>query len=102
MVYRAVAKRGVRLKPQARVVAPDGREAFIDLGIEELKYGVEIDGFLNHMARFARDRRRARMLATECEWTIAPYAVEEAAKDLDGVADDIVATVRRLQRRRAA
>ena len=44
---------------------------------------MEIDGFLNHMARFARDRRRARMLATECEWTIAPYAVEEVAKDLE-------------------
>jgi very-short-patch-repair endonuclease len=100
MVYRAVAVRGIRLKPQAKVVAPDGRTAFIDLGIEDLRYGVEIDGFLNHMARFARDRRRARMLATECEWTIAPYAVEEVAKDLAGVADDIVATIRRIQRRR--
>jgi len=99
MVHRAVAARGIRLKPQAKVVAPDGRKAFIDLGIEELKYGVEIDGFLNHMARFAKDRRRARMLATECEWTIAPYAVEEVATDLAGVADDIVATVRRLERR---
>ena len=102
MVYRAVAARGVRLKPQAKVVAPDKREAFIDLGIEDLKYGVEIDGFLNHMARFASDRKRARMLATECDWTIAPYAVEEVATDLAGVADDIVATVRRLERRRAA
>jgi hypothetical protein len=54
------------------------------------------------MARFAGDRKRARMLATECDWTIAPYAVEEVAKDLAGVADDIVATIRRLQRRRAA
>ena len=98
MVYRAVAARGVRLKPQAKVEAPDGRVAFIDLGIEELKYGVEIDGFLNHMARFAGDRRRARMLATECEWTIAPYAVEEIVKDLAGVADEIVRQVRRRQR----
>ena len=102
MVHQAVAARGIRLKPQAEVVAPDGRKAFIDLGIEELRYGVEIDGFLNHMARFAKDRRRARMLATECEWAIAPYAVEEVATDLAGVADDIVATVRRIQRRRAA
>lgn len=102
MVYRAVAARGIRLKPQAEVVAPDGRKAFIDLGIEELKYGVEIDGFLNHMARFAKDRRRARMLATECEWTIAPYAVEEVATDLPAVADDIATTVRRMQRRRVA
>jgi len=98
MVYRAVAARGIRLKPQARVVAPDGRAAFIDLGIEELRFGVEIDGFLNHMARFAGDRRRARMLAFECDWTIAPFATEEIAKDLDGVADEIVRHVRRLQR----
>jgi very-short-patch-repair endonuclease len=102
MVYRAVAARGVRLKPQARVVAPDGREAFIDLGIEELRFGVEIDGFLNHMARFAGDRRRARMLAFECDWTIAPFATEEIAKDLAGVADEIVRHVRRLASLRAA
>ena len=102
MVYRAVAARGVRLKPQAKVEAPDGRHAFIDLGIEELRFGVEIDGFLNHMARFAGDRRRARMLAVECEWTIAPYAVEEVAKDLAGVADEIVRHVRHLERLRAA
>jgi hypothetical protein len=101
MVHRAVAARGIRLKPQAKVVAPDGRTAFIDLGIEELRYGVEIDGFLNHMARFAKDRVRARMLATECEWTIAPYAVEEVVTDLAAVADDIVRTVVRLRRRAA-
>jgi very-short-patch-repair endonuclease len=102
MVYRAVAARGIRLKPQAHVVAPDGRQAYIDLGIEELKFGVEIDGFLNHMARFAGDRKRARMLALECDWTIAPYAVEEISSNLDAVADEIVRHVLRLRRRRVA
>lgn len=77
MVHRAVLARGVRLEPQARVQPPDGRTAFLDLGIPELRFGVEIDGFLNHMARFAADRRRTRLLAVELDWTIAPYAVEE-------------------------
>ena len=102
LVCRAVAARGIALKPQAHVVAPDGRNAYIDLGIEELKFGVEIDGFLNHMARFGRDRKRARMLALECEWTIAPFAVEEVATSLDAVADEIVRHVHRLRNRRAA
>jgi very-short-patch-repair endonuclease len=101
MVHRAVLRRGIRLKPQAKVEAPGGRVAFIDLGIEELKFGVEIDGFLNHMARFAADRRRARMLAVEMDWTIAPFAVEEIAADLEAVADEIVAHVRRCERRAA-
>jgi hypothetical protein len=98
MVFRAVAARGITLKPQAKVVAPNGRKAFIDLGIEELKFGVEIDGFLNHMARFAKDRRRARMLGLECDWLISAYAVEEIATGLDAVADEIVRHVRRRQR----
>jgi very-short-patch-repair endonuclease len=101
MVFKAVLARGVRLTPQAPVEAPDGRKAAIDLGIPELKFGVEIDGFLNHMARFKEDRRRARMLAFELEWKIAPYAVDEIARDLAGVADEIVIFVRRLQQRAA-
>src|SRR4051794_24170584 len=102
MVFRAVLERGVRMTPQTEVIAPDGRKAFLDLGIPELKFGVEIDGFLNHMARFAADRRRARMLALDFDWTLAPYAVEEIAADLDAVADEIVAHIRRLERGLAA
>ena len=95
MLHRALLKRGVRMRPQTPVRAADGRRAFIDLGDEELKYGVEIDGFLNHMARFAADRRRMRMVAVECGWTIAQYAVEEIAASLDAVADEIAAEARR-------
>jgi very-short-patch-repair endonuclease len=98
MVFRAVLRRGVRLQPQVPVRAADGRKAAIDLGIEDLRFGVEIDGFLNHMARFKADRRRARMLALELDWTIAPYAVDEIVDNLDAVADEIVRHVRRLQR----
>lgn len=100
-LHRAVLKLGVRLTPQVEVKAPDGRRAFLDLGDEEIKFGVEVDGFLNHMARFAADRRRARLLAMECEWTIAPYAVEELAADLDAAAREIVAYVKRLRRKSA-
>jgi hypothetical protein len=99
-LHRALLKLGVRLTPQVEVRAPDGRRAFLDLGDEEIKFGVEVDGFLNHMARFASDRRRARLLAVECDWTIAPYAVEELAADLDAAAQEVAAYVRRLRRER--
>jgi very-short-patch-repair endonuclease len=97
-LHRAVLAEGVRLRPQVPVRAPDGRAAVIDLGDEQIKFGVEIDGFLNHMARFAADRRRARMLGDELGWTIAPYAVEELARDLRGVAREIADSVRRRRR----
>lgn len=98
LLHRAVLEEGVRMQPQTLVEAPDGRRAYLDLGIAALRFGVEIDGFLNHMARFAADRRRARMLALELDWKIAPYAVEELARDLTGVARDIARHVRKLQR----
>jgi len=100
-LHRALLKAGVRLKPQTKVVAPDGRTAYLDLGDEELRFGVEIDGFLNHMARFAADRKRTRLLAVELEWTIAQYAVEELAASMDRVVAEIVA-YERLLRSRAA
>jgi very-short-patch-repair endonuclease len=98
-VRRAVASLGVDLQPQVSVSAPDGRRAFIDLGLPELRYGVEIDGFLHHMARFAADRQRARMLAVELGWVIAQFAVEEIAADLWGVAREIVRHVESIRRR---
>jgi very-short-patch-repair endonuclease len=97
ILHRALAQRGVVLRPQTPVQAADGRRAFIDLGDEELRFGVEIEGFVNHMARFAADRRRARMLALELGWTIAPVAVEEIVADLPGVVAEIVRHVRGLR-----
>ena len=96
-LHRALLKAGVRLKPQTHVVAPDGRQAYVDLGDERLRFGVEIDGFLNHMARFAADRRRARLLALELGWTIAPYAVQEIADGIDGVVAEIASYLRGLR-----
>ena len=98
-VHRGLLKRGVRLKPQTEVVAPDGRRAFLDLGDEEMRFGVEIDGFLNHMARFAADRKRARMLGIELEWTIPAYAVDELVTDFDAAMDEIVRLYERLRLR---
>ena len=95
-------KQVARLEPQVRVVAPDGRTAYIDMGDETIRYGVEVDGFLNHMARFAADRRRSRMLAVELDWTIAHYAAEELAADLVGAARDIAAEVKRRRATAAA
>lgn len=101
-LHRALLRAGVRLTPQVSVAAPDGRKAVLDLGDPVLKFGVEIDGFLNHMARFAADRQRARRLALQCEWTVAPVAVSEIADDLDAVVAEIAGYVRRLRRARAA
>lgn len=101
-LHRALLRLGVRLKPQVKVVAPDGRIAIIDLGDDTLRFGVEVDGFLNHMARFAADRRRSRLLALELGWTIAPYAVEELAADLAGAAREIAEHVGRRRSHRPA
>ena len=101
-LHRRLLQVGVVLQPQVKVEASDGRKAFVDLGDEQLRFGVEIDGFLNHMARFAADRVRSRLLALELGWLLAPYAVEELAADMDGVVADIKRHVRRLQSRRAA
>jgi very-short-patch-repair endonuclease len=98
LVHRALLAVGVRMQPQTCVEAPDGRRAYVDLGLPDLRFGVEIEGFLNHMARFRADRRRARMLALELGWTIAPFAAEEIAADLSGVVREVVAYVRRLER----
>src|SRR3954454_5987483 len=98
-LHRALLKAGVRLKPQTKVVAPDGRTAYLDLGDEELRFGVEIDGFLNHMARFAADRKRTRLLAVELDWTIAQYAVEELAASMERAVAEIVSYVRVLEAR---
>jgi hypothetical protein len=102
LLHRALAEAGVVMTPQVPVRAPDGRVAYLDLGRVELRFGVEIDGFINHMARFAADRRRARMLALELDWVIANVAVEELEDDLAGVVAEIVAYVRRLERLLAA
>lgn len=102
ILFRAVLAEGVRMEPQTLVEAPDGRQAYVDLGIARLRFGVEIDGFLNHMARFRADRVRARMLAVELDWTIAPYAVEEIATRLGAVASEIARHVRRLEAAAAA
>jgi very-short-patch-repair endonuclease len=101
LLHRALARRGVAMTPQVEVRAPDGRVGYLDLGREDLRFGVEIDGFLNHMERFAADRRRMRMLAVEMGWTIAPYAVEEIRAGLDRIADEIARFVRDLVARAA-
>lgn len=101
-LHRRLLKAGVRLTPQTRVVAPDGRTAYLDLGDAGLRFGVEIDGFVNHMARFAADRRRARLLAVELGWTIAPYAVEELAADMDVAVAQIASYLVTMRARAAA
>jgi very-short-patch-repair endonuclease len=96
-LHRALLGMGVRMTPQVKVEAPDGRTAYIDLGIARLRFGVEIDGFVVHMDRFEDDRRRGRMLAVELGWRIATFTSTEVATRLDAVAREVVAHVRRLE-----
>jgi hypothetical protein len=96
-LHLALRRAGVEMQPQVKVEAPDGRCAFLHLGIRRIKYGVEVDGFLSHMQRFAGERRRARMLAKEVEWTVDAFAVSELADDMAGAVREIVATAPRLE-----
>jgi hypothetical protein len=100
-LHRGLLKIGVVMTPQVRVVAVNGAVAYLDLGREDLMFGVEVDGFVNHMARFAADRKRARMLALDTGWTVPVYAVEEIRRDCDAVVREIAREVRRRERNAA-
>ncbi|WP_020575957.1 type IV toxin-antitoxin system AbiEi family antitoxin domain-containing protein [Actinopolymorpha alba] len=92
-LHDALVRRGLRPRPQLSLVAPSGRRCYLDLGFPEVRLGVEIDGFLTHMRRFAIGRRRANAVTLELGWELAQYAVEDLAERLDEVADEIVAYV---------
>lgn len=98
ILHRALEAGGLPMEPQIEVLLGNGRKAVLDLGNKRLRFGVEIDGILSHLDRFAADRQRDRGLR-RVAWQIEHVAATEVANDLDGVVREILiaATVRAHQ-----
>ena len=92
-LHAALAARGVDLVPQLAVSVSTGT-LYLDLGNRELRFGVEVDGLVAHLDRFASDRQRDRELF-RAGWLIIHVAVSELAEDLEAVADEIAAAYAR-------
>ena len=89
VLHRALTAAGLPLEPQVAVALADGHEAVLDLGNRRLRFGVEVDGLVSHLDRFAADRRRDR-LVRRADWHVEHVAVAELAGDLDAVVAEIV------------
>jgi hypothetical protein len=89
-LHEALEDAGLSLAPQLEVVLPAGGLAVLDLGCRRLRFGVEIDGVLSHLERFAADRRRDRRLH-QADWHVEHVAATEVAADLAGVVAEIKA-----------
>jgi hypothetical protein len=66
-------------EPQVSITGAAGREIYrIDLGVEELRFGVEYDGVEHHTsdADRAHDLRRRYDLAVRRNWTVLPVTRE--------------------------
>lgn len=60
-------------RPQVPILGPDGQEIYrVDLGVEELRYGVEYDGEEHHTSEEdrAHDRERRRDLRERFGWHV--------------------------------
>lgn len=90
MLYTALRAAGLRPQRQVRLVAPGGRRCYLDLAFEDIHLGIEVDGFLPHMRRFAEDRRRGNDVCLELGWELGRFAVQELAEDMDRVVADVV------------
>ena len=92
-LHAALMARGLDLTPQLSVNVASGIR-YLDLGNGLLRFGVEVDGLIAHLDRFAADRRRDRELQ-QAGWLIIHVAVSELAEDIAAVADEIAAAYRR-------
>lgn len=78
-------------QPQVSVRLPHGRELYrIDLGVEELRFGVEYDGHEHHTSERDQehDRRRRKELAERFGWLVVPVTRENVfghARDIEGI-----------------
>jgi very-short-patch-repair endonuclease len=88
-----------------KVVQVNGREYRLDLGYEEERVAVELDGERYHSSREQRehDRRRDAALAT-IDWLTLRYSHERLHRDVGGCRHDTLATLaaRRGRARRIA
>ena len=88
-LHSALRELGLELDPQAPVRVANGTR-YVDLGNAALRFGVEVDGLIAHLDRFADDRRRDRELL-QAGWLIIHVAVSELVENLDAVAGDVAA-----------
>jgi very-short-patch-repair endonuclease len=99
ILHRRLRRAGLRPEAQIRLDVA-GRRCYLDLGFRDIRLGIEVDGFMPHMRRFADDRRRNNAVCLELGWVLAHYAVEDLVERLDEVAAEVVRWVG--QRRAAA
>lgn len=92
-LHSALRSAGLELQPQVEVSLGDGTKAVLDLGSRALRFGVEVDGLVAHLDRFASDRRRDRALR-RAGWHIEHVAVREIQDDLPSVTREITAAAR--------
>jgi hypothetical protein len=88
-LHAALVAAGVPVEPQVEVLLADGSRAFLDLGDRRLRLGVEVDGLVSHLDRFAADRRRDRLLMM-AGWLVVHVAAVEVADDLPRVVQHVV------------
>jgi hypothetical protein len=90
-----------RLQPQVEVERPGQWSYWIDLGVPELRYGVEYDGEEWHdrtPEQRARDRKRRAWLRDEMGWIIDPVTkvnVFGKDRDIEGIIGLGIRTARR-------
>lgn len=98
LVARAVLARGIRME----INAPIG-QYFGDLVDYLGKVNVEIDGREYHSAPipFDNDRKRQNWMVLE-DWLVLRYSAATVNRNVDKVADEIVAVVRRRRKSRRA
>ena len=98
VLYGRLRRAGLRPEAQIRLDVA-GRRCYLDLGFRDIRLGIEVDGFLPHMRRFADDRRRNNAVCLESGWALAHYAVQDLVERLDEIVAEIVRWV--AQRRMA-
>ena len=92
-LHAALRALGVEVSPQVPVAVAGGTR-YVDLGNASLRFGVEVDGLVAHLDRFADDRRRDRQLL-QAGWLIIHIAVSELVENLDAVAREVAAAYAR-------
>lgn len=83
-----------------RITVGPGEEFRLDLAIEEIRLGIEVDGWAVHSQadKYHQDRARQNRL-TVAGWTILRYTPRHLRDDLDGVVDEILGFAAALRRK---
>ena len=89
-------------EPQVEVIS-DGRVAFIDVGNEDLRFGVEFQGVEWHTGKEREDKDEARFdwLRKDAEWIVEPVWTSDVYGRDARIEDVIFDGVRRARRRAA-